>query len=74
MKTKIKSHGYEATDFYDKKALKVDSNHSCLVVISLDSGLKKDENYYSEIFWNECKYIKVVRHDLENSSDDSDEE
>ena len=43
-KTKIKSHCDEATDFYDKKVTKVDSNHTCLAVISLDSGLKKDDN------------------------------
>ena len=26
------------------------SNHTCLAVISLDSALKKDENYYSQMF------------------------
>ena len=41
MKSKINSHGDEVTDFYDKKMPKVDSNHICLVVISLDSALKK---------------------------------
>ena len=79
MKTKIKSHGDEVTDFYDKEIPKVDSNHICLAVISLDAALKKDENYYPQVFLKECKYIekKVVRHiidDLENSSDNSDEE
>ena len=28
LKTKIKSHGDEVTDFYDKKLPKVDSNHT----------------------------------------------
>ena len=28
------------------KIPKVDSNHTCLAVISLDSALKKDKNYY----------------------------
>ena len=79
LKTKIKSHGDEVTDFYDKKIPKVDSNHTCLAVISLDSALKKDDNYYLQVFLKECKCIekKVVRHiidDLESSSDDSDEE
>ena len=46
MKTKIKSHGDEVTDFYDKKIPKVDSNHTCLAVFSLDSALKKDGSYY----------------------------
>ena len=81
MKTKIKSHGDEVTDFYDNKIPKVDSNHTFLVVISLDSDLKKDENYYPQVFLKGCKYIekKVVRHINEklrnfSPSDESDEE
>ena len=27
---------------------KVDSSHTCLAVISMDSALKKDENYYPQ--------------------------
>ena len=46
MKTKTKSHGDEVTDFYNKEILQVDSNYTCLAVTSLDSALKKDENYY----------------------------
>ena len=77
MKNKIKSHCDEVTDFWNKKISKVDSSHTCLAVISLDSTLKKDENYYPQVFLKECKYIekKVVRHttdDSESSSDDSD--
>ena len=53
----------------------MDSNHTCLAVISLDSALVS-------LSLLECKYIeqKVVRHttvdfgDLESSSDDFDEE
>ena len=30
LKTKVKSHGDEVTDFYDKKIPKVNSNHTCL--------------------------------------------
>ena len=29
---------------------KVDSNHTCLAIISLDSALKKDNNYYPQVF------------------------
>ena len=77
MKNKIKSHCDEVTDFWNKKISKVDSNHTCFAVISLDSTLKKNENYYPQVFLKECKYIekKVVRHitdDSESSSDDSD--
>ena len=41
LKTKIKSYGDDVTDFYDKEIPKVNSNHTCLAVISLDSALKK---------------------------------
>ena len=55
LKTKIKSHGDEVTDFYDKEIPKVDSNHTSLAVISLDSALNKDGNYYMQAFLKECK-------------------
>ena len=55
MKTKIKSHGDEVTDIYDKKIPKLESNHTCLAVISLDSSLKKDDNCYLEVLLKECK-------------------
>ena len=58
LKTKIKSHGDEITDFSDKEIPKVDSNHTCLAVISLDSALKKDDNYYPQVFLKERKYIE----------------
>ena len=81
LKTKIKSHGDEVTDFYDKKVPKVDSNDTCLAVISLDSALKKNYNYYLQVLLKQCKYIeqKVISHINDNlsdfsSSDDSDEE
>ena len=82
METKIKSHGDEVTDVYEKKTPKVDSNHTCLAVITLDSALKKDDSYYLQVLLKECKYIekKIIRHinnNLSNfsySSDESDEE
>ena len=59
-------------------------SHTCLAVISLDSALKKYENYYPKAFLKECKYIqkKVVRRINDNlrdfsssdKSDQSDEE
>ena len=45
LKTKINSHGDEVTDFYNYKIPKLESNHTCLAVISLDSALKKNDNY-----------------------------
>ena len=54
LKTKIKSHGDVVADFYDKEIPKVDYNHTCLEVIILYSALKKDENYYPQVFSKEC--------------------
>ena len=73
---------FEVTYFHDKKIPKVSSNHhTCLVVISLDSTLKEDRNYYTQVFLKECKYIekKLIRHingNLSNFSSfsESDEE
>ena len=77
----MKSHGDEVTDLYDKNIPKVDTNHTCFAVISLDSALRKDKNYYPLVFLKNCKYIqkKVVRHINDNLSDasysaESDEE
>ena len=82
LKTKIKSHDHEVIDFYYKKVPKVDSNDTSLAIITLDSALKKDENYYPQVFLRECKYIekKVIRHindnlsDFSSDDDESDEE
>ena len=40
-------------------------------LLRLDSALKKDENYYPQVFLKECKYVekKVVRHINDNLSD-----
>ena len=39
--------------FYDKKVSKADSNHTCLVLISWDSALKKDVNYHPQVLLKE---------------------
>ena len=82
MKTRIPSHGDEVTEFYDKRIPKVDSNYTCLAVITLDFALKKDDSYYPQVFLKECKCIekKVVRYihdslsDFSYSCDEPDEE
>ena len=68
LKTKIKSHGDEVTDFYDKEIPKLDTTYTCLAVTSWDSVLKKDENYYLLVFLIESKYMKkiVFRHINDN--------
>ena len=44
--------------FYDKEIPKVDFYHTFLTLISSDSALRKDENYYPQVFLEQCKYIK----------------
>ena len=51
----------EVTDFYYKGIQKMDCNHTCLAVISLDSALEKDEDYYSEVFLKDFKYIEAKK-------------
>ena len=53
LKTKIKFYCDEVRVFYEKKTPKVDSNHTSLAVIGLDSLLKKYENYYPKAFLTE---------------------
>ena len=91
MKTKIKSD--EVTDFHDNKFQRWTHgdfhdkkfqrwNHTCLTVISFGSALKKDGNFYPQVFSKECNYIekKVVGHihdnlnDFPYSSDESQKE
>ena len=81
LETKIKSHGDEVIDFYDKKVPNVCSNDTCLALITLDSAVKKDDNYYVQMFLKECKCVqkKVVSHIHDNlsdfsSSDESEEQ
>ena len=40
LKSKIKSHDYKATDFYDKEMLNAESNHNFLALITIYSLLK----------------------------------
>ena len=42
-------------DFYEKEIPKMNFNHACLAVTSLDSALKKG---YLQVFLKECKYIE----------------
>ena len=50
VKTTLKSSADEFTGFYNREIPKVHYNHTCLAVISLDSVLKQDENYYPKDF------------------------
>ena len=43
---------------------KTGSDYTYLAVISVDSALKEDENYYLQAFLKDCKYIEkeVIRY------------
>ena len=78
LKTKIKFY-YEVADFCDKENPRVASNHTCLAIIRLDSGLNKYGNYCPQVSFRECKYnkkkvIRQIMDGLESYSDYSDEE
>ena len=71
LKNKNKISWRWSTDIYDKKIPKLDSNDICLAVINLGSAVKKDDNYYPQMFLKECKYIekKVSSHINDSLSD-----
>ena len=76
MKSKLKSHRDEVTDFYNKEIPKADSSYTCLAAI--DSALIKDENYYPQLLSRDYKYIKkeAIRYiidALESCFDDFDD-
>ena len=48
LKTKTTSDGDEISNFYDKKIPKLDYNHTCLALITLDSAFKKDDSHYQQ--------------------------
>ena len=52
------------------KKFQIDSNHTCLAGISLDSAFNKAGNRYPQIFLEESKYIekKVIRRIIDNLS------
>ena len=43
-------------------------DYSCLEVIAIDSALKKEENFYPQVFLKEFKYTEkeVIRHVTED--------
>ena len=47
-----------ATYFHDKEIPKASSDYTCLAVITIDSALKRDDNYYPQVFLKEYKYIE----------------
>ena len=54
---KTKSRGDEVTDFYNKEIPKVDSNHTCLALINLDSDRNQENFTIKEIFHNQGNFL-----------------
>ena len=80
IKTKIKMYaGSIITNFHNKKMPKEKAPCKCLLIIMIDSVIKKNKKYYPQTLLEECKYIqekiKIVNYideELENSESDSD--
>ena len=47
----MKSYGDESTDFHDKGILKASPNCTCIAVILIGFVLKRDENYYLQVYF-----------------------
>ena len=58
LKAKIKSYnGKINTNFQNNKIPKEDSPCICLLVILIDSVFRTGNNYYPQVFLEECKYV-----------------
>ena len=60
-KTKIRSYGHELQVFMIIKYLRKTLNCNSFAVILFGFVLKKNENYYPQVFLKECKYIEKER-------------
>ena len=82
VKTKINSYKWKINTSFDKNKISKERPQCiCLSVILIDSIYRKDKNYYSQVFLEECKYVdkeqkmcKFIADDIEISCDDSDKE
>ena len=73
LKTNIESYVDEVTNFYGKKFPKVNSNHTCSAVISLDSA--SSASVSKSLKYIEKKVIRNINNNLSDFSysDESDE-
>ena len=61
LKIKIKFEVNEVINFLENEITKVDSDHTCLAVISLDSAFKKANNdSLSDFSYDECDKLELV--------------
>ena len=68
------------TNFQGKETPKGDCSYKCSSLIMLDSVVKVGKKYYSQVFLEECKYVKrknkmfnYINDDLEMTSSDEDD-
>ena len=58
LKAKIKSNnGKINTNFHNNKIPKEDPQYICLSVILMDSVFRIGQNYYRQVFLEECQYV-----------------
>ena len=71
LKTEIKSYkGKINTNFHNNKIPKEGSPCIFLSVILINSVFRTDNNYYSQVFLEECKYVVKEKNMLEYITDD----
>ena len=61
-----------STNVYDNKILKDGSQFICLSVILIDSVSRTGENYYPQVFLEECKYVVKEWRKLNSDEENSD--
>ena len=79
LKTKRKYYKGEInTNFHNNKIPKEDSQCTCLSVILINSIFRTANNYYPQVFLEECKYVaketmmpKYIIDDIEISNEES---
>ena len=64
LKSKISSYSDEITNFHKKP--KVGSNYPCLAVLLIDFVLKRDENYYPQVFLKNVNTLKKKKKRITN--------
>ena len=82
IQTKVKMYDNRVnTEFQGKKVPKGDALYKCLSLIMLDSVGKVGKKYYTQVFLEECKYVKrknkmfnYINDDMEITSSDEDDE
>ena len=70
IKTKIKSYEDKIkTNFQGKKIPKENTSYKCLSLIILDSVIKENKKYHTQILSEECKY-ELKKNKMENLIND----